>query len=175
MSSIMDAGALHISNCNYTADALLGFVRSLLARDERLLGEVVLRSALMRLSGEDLHHVITRIDVLPKSHNVATSMIADYGRFLFVRETLSQQTLLERLAKLSELKFQITDHTVASTTGIGFSDRLEPSKTGPFRHAPFSTSTLGTHSCHTNPCFIQAQVLFVGVRCDPGILRVAQF
>lgn len=127
----MDAGALHISNCNYTADALLGFVRSLLARDERLLGEVVLRSALMRPSGEDLHHVITRIDVLPKSHNVATSMIADYGRFLFVRETLSQQTLLERLAKLSELKFQITDHTVTSTTGIGFSDRLEPSKTGP--------------------------------------------
>lgn len=58
-------------------------------------------------------------------------MIADYGRFLFVREPLSQQTLLERLAKLSQLKFQIADHTVTSTTGIGFSDRLEPSKTGP--------------------------------------------
>jgi nucleoside phosphorylase len=129
--SIMDAGALRISNCNYTADALLGFVRSLLARDEQLLREVMLRSALMRPSGEDLHHVITRIDVLARSQNAATSMIADYGRFLFVREPLSQQVLLERLAKLSELKFQIADHTVTSTTGIGFSDRLEPSKTGP--------------------------------------------
>ncbi len=48
----MDAGALRISNCNYTADALLGFLRSLLARDEQLLCEVVLRSALMRPSAD---------------------------------------------------------------------------------------------------------------------------
>ena len=41
---------------------------------------------------------------------------------------LSKQTLLERLAKLSELQFQIADHTVTSTSGIGFFDRLEPSK-----------------------------------------------
>lgn len=81
----MDAGALHISNCNYIADALLDYVRSLLARDKQLLGEVVLRSALMRPSGADLHHVITRIDVLAKPQNAATSMTADYGRFLFTQ------------------------------------------------------------------------------------------
>jgi len=131
MSSIMDLGELRISNCNYTADGLIERVRSLLARDEQLLGEVVLRSALMRPSSTDLHHVITRIDVLPKSQGVATPMIADYGRFLFIRELLSKETLLGRLAKLSERQFQIADHTVTSTTGIGFSDRLEPSKSDP--------------------------------------------
>lgn len=31
---------------------------------------------------------------------------------------MSQQTPLERLAKLSELKFQIADHMVTSTTGL---------------------------------------------------------
>ena len=81
----MDAGALHISNCNYAADALLDYVRSWLARDKQLLDEVVLRSALMRPSGADLHHVITRVDVLAKPQNAATSMTADYGRFLFTQ------------------------------------------------------------------------------------------
>ena len=127
----MDLGELRISNCNYTADGLIERVRSLFARDEQLLGEVVLRSALMRPSSTDLHHVITRIDVLPKSQGVATPMIADYGRLLFIRELLSKETLLGRLAKLSERQFQIADHTVTSTTGIGFSDRLEPSKSDP--------------------------------------------
>lgn len=121
----MDAGELRVSNSNYTADVLLEHVRSLLRRDENLLGEVVLRSALMRSSDAALQHVITRIDVLPKSQNPTPTMVADYGRLLFVREPLNKQTLLERLARLSELKFQVVDHTL-TTTGIGFQDRLEP-------------------------------------------------
>jgi hypothetical protein len=76
----MDAGELRISNCNYTADALPRVRRLLLVRDEHLLGEVVLCSALMRPSGPDLQHVITRIDVLPKAQSVPTAMAADWVR-----------------------------------------------------------------------------------------------
>lgn len=128
MGSIMDAGELRIYNCNYTAEAFLKYVRALMDRDERLLGEIVLRSALMRPSGADLQHVITRLQVLPKAQSAPSPMIADYGRLLFVREPLSKEMLLERLTKLSERKFQIGEYVLTSTTGIGFSDTLEPSK-----------------------------------------------
>lgn len=100
---------------------------SLLVRDDKLLGHVVLRSALVRPSGTELQHAITRIELLPKSRDAAVPMIADYGRLLFVRECLSKEALLARMALLSERQFQVGEFKLTSTTGIGYSDRLEPS------------------------------------------------
>jgi predicted nucleotide-binding protein len=117
---------LRTSNYNYDAAALLERVRHLFARDAELLGSAVMRSALVRVAGVDPQHVITRIDVLPKSIAASSPEILDYGSVMFLSETLDPESLLNRLSRLSEKCFQIGEHVVHST-GVGFSDRYEPS------------------------------------------------
>jgi len=134
----MEGGALRISNANYDATALLERVRGLLARDAHLLGGVVLKSALMRSIGPDVQHVMTRVEVLPKSQDPGSACTFDYGNMLFVTEVLNQEGLLKRLSELAEKRFSIGPFTVTST-GIGFSDRLEAggSSGSPWSHLVF--------------------------------------
>lgn len=118
---------LHTSNYNYDATAFLQRVRDLFTRDEHLLGFAVQRSALITAASGEVQHVITRLDVLPKSAAGDSAEILDYETLLFVKETLDQQSLLNRLDLLSEKSFQVGDRTFRST-GVGFSDRYEPSR-----------------------------------------------
>ena len=123
----MNGEELRTSNYNYDVSALLQRVEHLFARDAQLLGSALQRSALMRVPGADPQHVITRIDVLPKSSAASTPEILDYGSVKFVSETLDRETLLSRLSLLREKGFQIGEQMVSST-GMGFSDRYEPSR-----------------------------------------------
>jgi Predicted nucleotide-binding protein containing TIR-like domain len=123
----MNDQELRTSNYNYDAATLLQRVRDLFARDAELLGSAIQRSALMRVAGTDPQHVITRIDVLPKSIATNSAEILDYGSVMFVSEILDRENLLSRLSRLSEKCFQAGEHLVRSTA-MGFSDRYEASR-----------------------------------------------
>lgn len=118
---------IQTSNYNYDATAFLKRVRDLLARDKYLLGRATQRSALLRSTSTGIQNVITRIDVLPKSDAGSSAEYLDYGKMIFVNETLDQETLLSRLNRLTEKSFQIGEETLHSAT-TGFSDRYEPSQ-----------------------------------------------
>ena len=115
----MDAGELRISSYNYGVGVMPERVRALFTRDDQLLGDVLLRVALMRTSSPAWQHVITGIEVLAKSESPDSPMIADYGSFLFLMEILGKEALFARLSRLSEREFQIGKFSVTSTTGIG--------------------------------------------------------
>jgi Predicted nucleotide-binding protein containing TIR-like domain len=123
----MNRQELHTSNYNYDATAFFQRVRDLFTRDEHLLGCAIQRSALITAARGEVQHIITRLDVLPKSAAGDSAEMLDYETLLFVKETLDQQSLLNRLNLLSEKCFQVGDRTFRST-GVGFSDRYEPSR-----------------------------------------------
>jgi hypothetical protein len=116
---------LRLSNYNYDATVLLARVQKLFARDDLLLGGVLQRSVLLRSTGPVLH-VMSRIEVLPKSVAAPSPLVRDYGTVVFVAELLGRESLVDRLSHLVEKRFEVGKYTVNST-GLGFYDRLEPS------------------------------------------------
>ncbi len=123
----MNSGELRTSNYNYDATALLGRVRGLFERDDELLGCAVMRAVLADTPGLGKQHVMTRIDILPKTVVPDSPELLDYGTVLFVKEVLSRETMLNRLATLSEKRFQIGEQIITSAS-LGFHDTYEHSR-----------------------------------------------
>jgi diguanylate cyclase (GGDEF)-like protein len=126
----MSSDELRTWNANYDANTLVTRVRDLLERDDRLLGEVIQRSVMVKsaqVGPSDTQHAITKIDVLPNSTPAPQSKTVDYGSLLFVIEKISRDELLARLSKLAERQFTVGDQALISA-GVGFSDRYEPSR-----------------------------------------------
>lgn len=122
----MNLSQLRLSNYNYDAPALLGRIRQLFERDAGLLGDGIIRSALVRGPASEIQHVLTRIDVLPKGVTADCPELLDYGTILFVREPVTRDVLLERLEMLSAKQFQIAQYNLASNA-LGFRDTYEHS------------------------------------------------
>src|SRR5215469_15942553 len=120
----MNTNQLQLSHYNYDAATLVNRVRELFERDASLLGDVLVRSALIRPPGSAIQHVLTRIDVLPKDALVEEPQLLDYNSILFVKETITKDALLSRLELLSEKRFQVGEHSLNST-GPGFHDTYE--------------------------------------------------
>ncbi len=93
----MTSGELRISNYNYDARTLLERVRTLFDRDDRLLGDVVMRSVLASVPASGKQHVMTRIEILPKAVPLDPPELLDYGTILFFRDSFSREELLSRL------------------------------------------------------------------------------
>jgi predicted nucleotide-binding protein len=127
-ATIVNNYDLRISNYNYDVDAFLARIRDRFSRDDRLLSTVLVRSALTRAQGGDVGHIITRIDVLGQSVQMDTlPNVLDYGPFVFTRENLTKESILERLMSgFAKKEFQICQWTVKSG-GMGFQDYYEPS------------------------------------------------
>jgi len=117
---------LRLSNYNYDAGVFFSRVRDLLARDDDLLGAVVQRSAVIQTAAGAFQHLITKIDVLPKSVSAPVPDLLDYGTLAFTTEALTREALLTRLKGLLDRRFEAGQHSFTSAS-IGFSDRYEAS------------------------------------------------
>ncbi len=123
----MNNTQLRLSNYNYDSAALLVRVRELFVRDDKLLGDALIRSVLQEVPGAGKQQVLTRIDILPRDATADGPELLDYGSILFVRETITKGVLLDRLQLLSEKRFEIANYPLASS-GMGFQDNYEHSR-----------------------------------------------
>src|SRR6267154_600208 len=115
----MNNDDLRLSNYNYRALDLLERIRNILARDRQFLGAVLQRSALVRSSSGDIEHCITRIDVLAQHASTPPPQLLDYGRMVFLRETIDQEAFITRVSALDQQLFTSGQYTFSSK-GMGF-------------------------------------------------------
>ncbi len=118
---------LRLSNYNYDAATFYSRVETLIERDAHWFGQIIQRTALSRTPDGQVQHVISRIDVKPKTAAREPTNTIDYGELIFVVEELSKDILLSRLSALSERHFSASTWPLVGSS-IGFSDRYEPSQ-----------------------------------------------
>jgi hypothetical protein len=121
----MNYPELRPSNANYSAAEYVSRVAALFARDDRLLGPIVQRSALSRSAAGQIEHIVTKINVLDASASPPLAGVWDYESALFISENLDRETLFQRLGGISNKRTLAAGEHVVTSSGLGFSDRYE--------------------------------------------------